>query len=94
MCEPKRYIFSVASLPSVVVSSDRMAVAVSGSTEPVALFNPRQHVWSDHFEWDEYAIAAKTLIGRVTIETLHLNDERRRKIRQAEQLFGLFPPET
>ena len=72
--------------------SDRTTVAASSSPESVALFNPRHHAWSDHFEWDEYAIVEKTPIGRVTIEALHLNDQRRQKIRQAEQLFGLFPP--
>jgi hypothetical protein len=73
--------------------SDRTTIVESGSPEPIALFNPRLDAWSDHFEWDEYAIVAKTPIGRATIEALHLNDERRQKIRQAEQLFGLFPPD-
>ena len=56
-------------------------------------FNPRTDDWSDHFEWDEYALVGKTPLGRATIEGFHLNDERRQKIRQAEQLFGFFPPE-
>ncbi len=73
--------------------SDRTAVPQSGSSEPIALFNPRSDLWSDHFEWDEYAIAGKTPIGIATIDALRLNDERRQKIRQAERLFDLFPPE-
>lgn len=32
------------------------------------------------------------IIGRATILALHLNHERRLRIRQSEQLFGLFPP--
>ncbi|WP_261344108.1 HNH endonuclease [Rubripirellula tenax] len=74
--------------------SDRVAVASLGWSEPIALFNPRSHLWLDHFEWDEYAIAGKTPIGIATIDALHLNDERRQKIRQAERLFDLFPPEA
>ena len=74
--------------------SDRTAVAASGLSELIALFNPRTHVWSDHFEWDEYSVVGKSDIGRATIEALLLNEERRQKIRQAEQMFGLFPPEN
>jgi hypothetical protein len=56
-------------------------------------FNPRSDVWADHFEWDDYTLIGKTEVGRVTIQALDLNQERRIKIRRAEQLFGLFPPE-
>jgi hypothetical protein len=31
--------------------------------------------------------------GRATIAALDLNHERRIRIRQAEQMFGLFPPD-
>jgi hypothetical protein len=34
-----------------------------------------------------------TAIGRAMIEALNMNHERRIFIRQAEELFGLFPPE-
>ena len=62
------------------------------STAAVAFFNPRSDVWAEHFEWDDYTLIGKTEVGRVTIQALDLNHERRIKIRQAEQLFGLFPP--
>ena len=71
--------------------SDRTAVIVVGSSVPILLFNPRNHKWSDHFEWDEYSVVGTTDIGRATVNVFHLNDERRQKIRQAERLFGLFP---
>ncbi len=70
-----------------------MSVTSSAASEPITLFNSRSDLWSDHFELDEYAIVGKTPKGTATIEALHLNEERRQKIRQAEQLFGLFPPE-
>ena len=73
--------------------SDKTAVTVSGTSDAIALFNPRSDVWSNHFEWDEYAIVGKTPIGNATVDALHLNDKRRQKIRQAERLFDLFPPE-
>jgi len=59
----------------------------------VAFFNSRSDVWAEHFEWDDYTLVGKTQVGRVTIQAFELNHERRIKIRQAEQLFGLFPPE-
>jgi len=74
--------------------SDRIIVQLVGDSATATLFNPRQETWTKHFEWDDYSIIAKTKIGRATIESLDLNHDRRIKIRQAEQLFGLFPPES
>lgn len=62
--------------------------------EATSLFHPRKNQWSDHFAWRERQIEGLTETGRATVEALRLNDERRVKIRQAEELFGLFPPTT
>ena len=70
-----------------------MEVTSSETGKPVSLYNPRTDVWSDHFEWDAYAIVGTTEVGRATIEAFDLNHERRQKIRQSEQMFGKFPPE-
>ena len=43
-------------------------------------------------ECDDYQLIGKTDVGQLTIRLLDLNHERRIKIRQAEQMFGLFPP--
>ena len=74
--------------------ADRVSSQPSSSITAVAFFNPRSEVWADHFEWDDYTLVGKTEVGRVTIQALDLNHERRIKIRQAEQLFGLFPPDS
>jgi hypothetical protein len=60
--------------------------------ESFPLFNPRTDSWNDHFEWDGYLLATKTPLGRATEVALNLNHPRRVLIRQAEQLFDLFPP--
>lgn len=73
--------------------SDRIRVSTSGSNESVLLFNPRTDLWTEHFEWDDYSVIGKTQTGRATVRQLDLNHERRQKVRQAEQLFGLFPPD-
>jgi hypothetical protein len=72
--------------------ADRLEVIdpLDGSSAP--LFNPRQDLWSDHFAWNGDELIGKTPTGRGTVIALELNHLRRRKIRQAEMLFGLFPP--
>lgn len=73
--------------------ADRTSASITQNGEVIPLFNPRLNEWHDHFEWEDYNVVAKSEIGYVTIQTLDLNHERRVKIRQAEQLFGLFPPD-
>lgn len=43
--------------------------------EVVALFNPRQQRWSEHFAWREdlQTVMGQTSCGRATVETLGLN---------------------
>jgi hypothetical protein len=72
--------------------SNRVLIPSPGSGEMVSLFNPRTDDWHDHFRRDEYAVIGRTSIGRATVKALALNDDRRIKIRQAEALFNLFPP--
>lgn len=73
--------------------SDRTSASSSPNGEVIPLFNPRLNDWHDHFEWEDYIVVAKSEIGNATIQTLDLNHERRDRIRKAEQLFGLFPPD-
>jgi hypothetical protein len=58
----------------------------------VPLFNPRKDDWNDHFRWQAYEVKPLTPTGRATVAALELNHARRIRIRQAEELFGLFPP--
>src|SRR5262245_16166295 len=72
--------------------SDRTTVPDPDSNQQVPLFHPRQHRWADHFHWDGYRLLGHSPIGRATVFALDLNHPRRVLIRQAEELFGLFPP--
>jgi hypothetical protein len=74
--------------------SDRVLAHDPETGQQVPLFNPRVDVWSEHFHWEGYSIRARTPIGRALINTLDLNHPRNLLIRQAEQSFHLFPPET
>jgi hypothetical protein len=55
------------------------------------LFHPRLHDWDEHFCWDGFELLGLTEIGRATIAALDLNHPRRVRIREVEELVGLFP---
>jgi hypothetical protein len=74
--------------------SDRLDATDPDTGITVPLFHPRSHLWDEHFAWDDYQIVGLTSIGRATIAALDLNHARRIRIRHAEQVFGLFPPES
>ncbi len=58
------------------------------------LFNPRVHIWDDHFRWaiGFLQIEGKTEIGRATVSTLELNRKGLINLRQALRLYGVHPP--
>jgi HNH endonuclease len=47
----------------------------------VALFNPRVHVWEDHFVLSGVTIVGLTAMGRTTVRVLNMNDTRRLRLR-------------
>ncbi len=59
----------------------------------VPLFNPRKDRWSDHFRWDGPVLAARTPVGRVTVDVLAINLPYRIALRAALIEEGIFPPE-
>lgn len=60
----------------------------------VSLFNPRLHVWSEHFEWvdDGIRIHGKTDIGRATVLRLKMNQSRLVRARRNWLIIGNHPP--
>jgi hypothetical protein len=74
--------------------SSRTHVPDLGTGQDVPLFHPRTDNWGEHFQWVEgRSVVGLTAVGRATIAALNLNHPRRRRIREAEESFGLFPPE-
>ena len=55
--------------------ADRTSGSNPSNGEVIPFFNPRLD------DWDDYILIAKTEIGRVTIQALDLNHERRIRIR-------------
>lgn len=71
--------------------ADRIEAQDPDSGALVPLFNPRKDRWSEHFRFEGYRLIGQTPVGRATVALLDLNHPRRILIRQAEELFGLFP---
>jgi len=65
------------------------------SGEEVALFNPRQQRWQEHFAWSEdgTTIIGLTACGRATVVTLKLNHPLAVAARSIWVGVGLHPPE-
>lgn len=54
----------------------------------VLLFHPRQHVWHEHFLWQDVEILGLTSIGRATVRVLNMNAPRRLRLRALLQRQG------
>jgi len=64
---------------------------VTGETVP--LFNPRSHVWAEHFTWGEdfTLLVGLTPTGRATVEKLRLNRPGVVNLRRMLRLAGEHP---
>ncbi len=60
--------------------------------EKVAIFNPRQQLWKEHFQWNGVQVVGLTATGRATINALKMNREIMLAIRAEEELLGRHPP--
>jgi hypothetical protein len=60
----------------------------------VRLYNPRQDIWTDHFQWsdDDLYIIGLTPIGRATIALLKLNRSNAINLRKLLKMADLHPP--
>jgi len=65
---------------------------VTGLT--AVLYNPRQHLWNQHFVWstDCVTLIGLTPIGRATIARLKLNRDGVVNLRRILHAVGEFPP--
>ena len=84
-CNKRRYNFTTSVDPQ--------------TQQEVALFNPRQQLWVDHFIWtgDGLKIIGKSATGRATCHRLDINDEFHNQgfIQESRQLWiqgGWHPP--
>ncbi len=59
----------------------------------VALFNPRQQSWREHFTFDQETVIGLTQTGLATINLLQINASERRAERRGLIALGLYPPQ-
>lgn len=77
------------------LSKAKATTATDPETEEIAaLFNPRQQLWHEHFEWVDEGIRLKGLspTGRATISRLKMNHERILTARARWIIGGFHPP--
>jgi hypothetical protein len=74
--------------------SDQTSAIDHESGERVALFNPRQQSWDEHFLWsdDGTRILGKTPCGRATVVALQLNNIVAVTVRRYWVEAGWHPP--
>jgi hypothetical protein len=58
--------------------------------EIVELFNPRQHMWQEHFAMVGAEVIGITVIGRATVQLLDMNEDERVTMRAQLQSEGLL----
>lgn len=72
--------------------SDRSHAMDPDTQQRATIFHPRRQRWTDEFRFDGTILIGHTATGRATVQALDLNHPRRIRVREAEALFGLFPP--
>ena len=88
---------TAANLALACVSCSLRKAAQEFATEPATgaeppLFNPRSHVWAEHFRWESEIVIPLTPIGRATVAALALNRPLILPIRREEAARGRHPP--
>jgi hypothetical protein len=76
--------------------ADRIVARDPETGEEIGLFDPRRHVWSEHFRWsaDGLRIIGQTPVGRATVAALHLDeDPDALLVRAYWVLAGWHPPQ-
>jgi hypothetical protein len=58
----------------------------------IVLFHPRRQSWKRHFRWRGPSLVGRTLVGKVTVQVLNINDPARVSVRESLCAEGRFPP--
>jgi hypothetical protein len=60
------------------------------SGEVVALFNPRRHIWREHFVWQGARLGGIADAGRATVQLLQINRADAVAVRKLLMQAGIF----
>ncbi|BCL34814.1 HNH endonuclease [Nostoc sp. MS1] len=83
---------ALACVSCSLYKAARQIVEDPETGEKVPIFNPRQQVWTEHFQWDGVQVVGLTATGRATINALKMNRPIILAIRAEEELLGRHPP--
>ena len=61
-----------------------------GTRQLIPLFNPRKHIWEEHFRFVDARIEGRTATGEATARLLKMNAEDQVEVRTALMLRGEF----
>jgi hypothetical protein len=67
-----------------------LATISPDSGQLIELFNPRIHVWSEHFTFVGAEVVGRTDIGRATVQLLDMNEDERVIVREQVRAEGLL----
>ena len=86
----------IGNLALACVSCSLRKAAKQTAADPqtgveVLLFNPRTHIWTEHFQWDASMLVGLTDIGRATVSALAMNRAIILSIREEETIRGRHP---
>lgn len=65
--------------------------SLSSEGNLIGFFNPRKHLWNDHFYIENNEIIPLTEIGKVTVKIFRFNDGERKIEREELQKIGHYP---
>ena len=82
---------ALACLECNLAKGSDLATLLAGNL--VALFNPRQQNWREHFAFDQEVIVGLTQTGLATINLLQINAPERAAERRRLIALGLYPPQ-
>jgi hypothetical protein len=54
------------------------------------LFQPREQIWLEHFQWNGAELLGLTAVGRTSVQVLNINDRDRVELRKILIAAGLF----
>jgi hypothetical protein len=63
-----------------------IASVVPGTSNPIALFNPRTEVWAQHFTFHGPIIVGSTVTGEATVALLDMNADVRVALRKLREI--------
>jgi hypothetical protein len=82
---------ALACVSCSLYKSARQMVQDPQTGATVKIFNPRQQIWKEHFEWNGVRVNGLTATGRATIDALRMNRALILAIRAEEELLGRHP---